>query len=328
MIEKTPSVSVLMDVTAGAYLDDALTSLQRQTFGDFEIVLCAHGTDSGTTHLIREWEAKEPRLRVVWMPRLPLARAHNLAAHHARAPLLARLDADDVALPHRLEHQHRMFAEASDLAFAGSAVRLIDSRNRAMGVLVNPLTHEAIVSAVHTSSPVVHSTLMMRASAFWAVGGYRVGLNLSEDWDLVGRLSKRFPGVNCREPLVSYRVHDASLTSRQTSRLAFASLGVLAARTACGQGAAEPFLAGVPSSRRIQDTLQLSRRQLRRAVSSRCAQIRFGRALMMAPRTSRFTVRLRRAAIRAGMRPLYMTAFRLLAPLALRLDRRGLPSEK
>lgn len=308
-----PKVSVMMDVSDGEqYLDEALASLARQTFTEFEIVLCAHGATEATARIIRGWQAREPRLRVWWSERLPLAQAHNIAARLARAPLLARMDADDIALPHRLERQYAMFLERPELCFAGGGAEVIDAQGRWLTTIRNPIEHHSIRDALLRGSPIVHSTLMVRAEAFWRVGGYRKGLNLAEDFDLHSRLVEAHVAANCPETLVRYRLHNRSLSSSKALRLAIATLSTNAASLARRKGAQEPFVSGVPSLRIAERALGLSRKDVRRQLQAAAWRASFSRRLLTAPLPRRLKTSLRRAALALGLHPLYAAMFQLI----------------
>jgi glycosyltransferase involved in cell wall biosynthesis len=263
----SPAISVLMPVHNGAkFLAAALESLSKQTFGDFEIIAVNNGSTDATEAILAAWAKREPRLRAAYLGRPGLTLALNHAAELARAPLLARLDADDVASPQRLEVQVEVMQSRPELVLLGSSAILIDERGRETGDLRPPLLDRDIRRLQKTSAALVASTTMMRTAAFERVGGYRAGLSVSEDFDLFLRLSEIGEIANLDTGLVGYRVHSASITARQPARMAIASLAVGAAAEARRTGALEPFIAGVPHLRRALPMLRLSRKQARRSV--------------------------------------------------------------
>lgn len=311
-MEHMPAVSVLMDVSNGErYLGRALASLSAQTFTQFEIVLVAHGANPATEAIIADWEQREPRLRVIRRPHLSLWCAHTEAARAASAPLLARLDADDMARPDRLERQVAMFAGDPGLGFAGSAVEIVDALDRPLTILRNPTSHAAIVAALARCSPIVHSTLMVRAEVFWRAGGYRAGLNISEDYDLYTRLAAVARGANSAEPLVAYRVHDGSLTSRNALRMAITNEAVRMARIARAKGLAEPFANGTPALRKLEAIDASPRAEVRRRVLATARQSRFSRRLQAGWLPLRLRGWPRSLALALGLRPAYSALFRL-----------------
>src|SRR5687768_13836089 len=179
---RAPAVSVLIPVrNCAPYLDSALESLAAQTFRDFEIVIVDNGSSDGTDAVIAAWAKREPRLRAFRLERPGLSESLNYAASKARAPLLARLDGDDVAHPDRLALQVEAMRTRPSLGLLGSAAELIDSSGRYVGALDRPVTDAALRRFLETGCGFVHSSIMMRRAAFDAAGGYRKGLNRSEE---------------------------------------------------------------------------------------------------------------------------------------------------
>src|SRR5687767_104254 len=104
MTPTTPAVSVLMSVRNGApWVRDAVRSVLDQSAADLELIVVDDGSDDATPELLEA--VRDPRLRVELEPPRGLTASLNHALALARAPLVARLDADDVALPDRLARQ-------------------------------------------------------------------------------------------------------------------------------------------------------------------------------------------------------------------------------
>lgn len=264
------------------YLNEALESLAVQSFANFEIIVVDNGSTDATPHLLGEWAIREPRLRIAQLQRPQLSRALNHAAALARAPLLARLDADDIAFPHRLEIQLAAMLERPEIACLGSAAILIDAKGRSVGDVRPPVHHADIRHLQRVSCGLIPSSTMIRAETFRCVGGYREGLNLSEDFDLSNRISEVGEVANLTEHLIAYRIHSDSITARQPVRMALASLCVAAAAEARRTGVDEPFVHGTPSLRPALALFNLSRRQARRLIRVRSASnMLFRRAAAM-----------------------------------------------
>ena len=129
-----PAVSVLMAVRNGEeFLEAALASLAAQTFSNFEIIVVDNGSTDRTAQIIAGWEKREPRVRAFRHDHAGLSGSLILAASAARAPLLARLDADDIALPERLAVQYDAMLKRPSLGLIGSSVELIDLDGRHIG---------------------------------------------------------------------------------------------------------------------------------------------------------------------------------------------------
>jgi glycosyltransferase involved in cell wall biosynthesis len=187
----SPAVSVLLPVRdAASTLAECLASLGAQTLRDHEVVAVDDGSRDGSGAVLARAASADARVVHLARPRRGLVAALNEALAHARAPLLARMDADDVAHPDRLARQARALRADPRLGVLGCRVRLLaagDADNRGMRAYVDWLNelvdHEAIVRDLYVESPLAHPSVMMRAADLRALGGYR-DFDGPEDYDL------------------------------------------------------------------------------------------------------------------------------------------------
>ncbi len=187
---RSPRVSVLLPVRdASRTLDECLASLGAQTLSDHEVIAVDdHSTDGSRARLDRAAREDE-RVRVLDNPGRGLVAALNAGAAAARAPLVARMDADDVCRPDRLRAQAARLDAESDLAVLGTRVRLAGEvrANAGMRAYVDWLNalvdHDAIVRDLYVESPLAHPTVMLRARLLARLGGYRA-FEGPEDYDL------------------------------------------------------------------------------------------------------------------------------------------------
>ena len=232
-----PSLSVLLPCrNAAEWLPDCVASLETQTRDDFEVVAVDDGSTDETGALLNEWADRDHRVRVLASGRagVPpaaggLVAALRLAVERSTAPLLARMDADDVAHPDRIEKQLAYMAARRDLAACGTGVELFPAPRlgtgyRRYGRWLNSLNDpERLERDLFVECPIAHPTLVVRRSAFLATGGYR-DAGWPEDYDLILRLyAAGMRASNLAEPLVRWRVRTDrhSLTSDRYSPAAF-----------------------------------------------------------------------------------------------------------
>lgn len=325
-MQAEPAISVLIAVRdGGRFIDASLASLAGQTFRDFEIVLVDNGSRDGSALLLARWAEREPRLRLFRRERPGIAASLNFAAAQARAPLLAKLDADDLAHPRRLELQHRAMAARPGIGVLGSAAEVIDGAGRRLGFVRPPLGHYELRERLREACPLVHSSVMMRADLFRSAGGYREGLGVAEDYDLWTRLAETGELAAMPEILCSYRIHGDSLTSRRPARMALAGYCVAAAAEARRRGETEPFIQGVPALRRAHELRGASPREARKAVRLIARRTAISRGWLTAPVPALARAGLRSAALRLNLRPLYVG---LLRALPMRRSRRARPLEE
>ncbi|HZJ72113.1 MAG TPA: glycosyltransferase, partial [Planctomycetota bacterium] len=197
----TPAVSVLMSVHDGAPLvAAAVASVLAQTAGDLELIVVDDGSTDATPDLLAA--VRDPRLRVLRQERTGLTRALNAGLARATAPLVARLDADDIALPERLERQCAYLARESAVGLLGTAAREIDSRGALVRIVRPPLDDAALRHALIRSNPFVHSSVMVRRTLVERAGGYDATLPVAQDYDLWMRLARLARLANLADVLV------------------------------------------------------------------------------------------------------------------------------
>ena len=200
-----PAVSVLMSVYDGApWVRDAVTSVLAQTLTDLELIVIDDGSTDATPDVLAS--LRDPRLRVERRARQGLTLALNRALELARAPLLARLDADDLALPERLARQRRFLDANPQVGLLGTGAREIDLAGREVSIVRPPADDAAIRRVLIRANPFVHSTVMMRRSALERAGGYDPAFAVAQDYDLWMRLAGVTRLANLPEPLVIRRL--------------------------------------------------------------------------------------------------------------------------
>src|SRR3954453_15629755 len=182
---ETPKVSVVMPVhNAMPYLDIAVESILGQTLQNFEFVILDDASTDGSTERLREWAARDPRIRLIEEKRnLGPALSSQRVAREAKAPGVARMDADDVSYSTRLEEQLEVLDNFPDAGVVGGLYDIIDASGRKIrGPEAWRLVHPASVP------PFGNGPLMYRRQVFEEVGGYRKQCEFWEDHDLIIRM--------------------------------------------------------------------------------------------------------------------------------------------
>jgi len=187
---------VLLPVRDGLpYLETCIASLARQTVAQLEVVAVDDGSADGSGDRLDRWAAADPRVRVLHRPAEGLVAALNAGLAVCRAPVVARMDADDVAHPRRLELQLDLLAARPEIGVASCLVRHFPWRDVAEGNrryehwlnrLVEP---DEIARERFVESPVAHPSATVRRELL-AAAGYRE-LGWPEDYDLWLRLAAR-----------------------------------------------------------------------------------------------------------------------------------------
>src|SRR2546426_7806487 len=184
-----------------------------------ELIVIEDAADDATPDLLAA--VSDLRLRVERpRNREGLTRSLNRALGMARAPLVARLDADDMALPERFARQRAVFAAHPASGLRGTGAREVDASGFAVAVLRPPADDAGIRRALIRRNPFVHSSVMARRSIVEQAGGYDPRFPVAQDYDLLMRGSRLSRLANVPEPLVIPRLLPRRVSeSREDDRL-------------------------------------------------------------------------------------------------------------
>ena len=203
---------------AEAFLGQAIDSVLAQTHEDFELLIADDGSRDRSREIAEEAAKSDPRVRI-----LPTRGGRGIVASlnhllaEARGEYLARMDADDVALPERFERQVAHMAAHPECIALGSRTLLVDADGDPLRPFALELTHEEI-DAAHLAGrggAICHPAAMMRTEAVRRVGGYDPARELAEDTDLFLRLAETGRLANLPDCLLLYRIHADSVGGRR-----------------------------------------------------------------------------------------------------------------
>lgn len=217
-----PRVSVIMPAyNCQRFVREAVSSILAQTFRDFEFIIIDDGSTDGTTRELTTLATGDSRVRLVSRPNTGYTKAINEAMSLATAPLIARMDADDISLPERLALQVAKFDAEPDLVLLGGSFTFIDDAGRQIRRFTPPADHAELDHLAFTGgNPFCHPLVMFRRDAYDRVGGYDSAFEPSEDIDLWLKLAE-VGRVSCLpDLLLLYRQHAGSVSEqRQTKQI-------------------------------------------------------------------------------------------------------------
>lgn len=245
----SPSLSVVLPVHNGApYLSAAVESILVQTYSDFELLVIDDGSDDESGLIAEAYASRDPRVRVFRQENRGLVATLNRGLALCRAPLVARMDADDVSLPCRFAVQVPRFRDRPRLAVVGGFVKLIDSEGRFLRLGAYPRGDAALAALIRSNSyledgsPFAHPAVILRKSAVYAVGGYRTVMAQAQDYDLWLRLAEAgFDMENVPEPVLEYRQHETNVSRRHRHHQVLATLLAQLAHRARLAGLPDPL---------------------------------------------------------------------------------------
>ena len=216
-------VSVVIPVHNGEkYLAQAIESVLAQTFRDFELLIVDDGSTDGSRAIMDRYARRDARIRILSQANRGVSAAGNLGFEEARGEWVARLDADDIFLPDKLQRQIAFIRRHPDVRIVGTLGYFINRAGRVIG-LVNsdgPFTRTEFEKMAGRGEPVffVHSSTLMHRQTVLALGGYREQFVQAEDIDLWLRMAEKgHLLLKMPEPLLLYRLHGESLTMKRNA---------------------------------------------------------------------------------------------------------------
>jgi glycosyltransferase involved in cell wall biosynthesis len=249
-----PLISVVMpNYNTAAYLAEAVESIRAQTYDHWELLIVDDGSTDASLAIARDLTARDERIRCLEIPHQGIVAALNTGVHAAQGELIARMDADDVALPHRFQVQLDELNAHPDWALVGGGFETIDVDGQAWKTQLPPTDPGQVRAALARGNCLCHSTILMRRAALETCAGpYRAPFMLAEDYDLWLRMAERHELANVPAVVLRYR---RDLARLPPDRVAVQTISTLAARFAAEarrRGEPDPATDWVASDR---DTL-------------------------------------------------------------------------
>lgn len=208
-------VTILMSTyNAEKYIAETIESILNQTYKDFELLISEDGSTDNTLNIIKKYAEKDKRIKIFAHENMGASHSYNRAMELIENEWIARMDADDIMMPNRIERQVAFIQENPDLAVASSFVYNIDENGKIIAKYESPLTNREIVADRVKRNHAIgfhHPAVIMRKSVVQEVGGYRQAFWPTEDLDLWNRITERGYIVLVQpEYLLKYRIHSTS----------------------------------------------------------------------------------------------------------------------
>lgn len=193
-----PSITVLMPVWNGcsrgseAFLRRAMESIIDQTMEDFEFLVVDDGSTDKTPEVLGEYASKDQRVRVLRNDRnLKIVRSLNRGIEEARAPLVARQDADDYSTVTRLEVQKGFMDARPQTAACGTGMYLVNGEGKLVREVRHPCPPDVVREELKSRCVFVHGSVMFRRHIVASFGGYSEDpdYEYAEDYELWARMS-------------------------------------------------------------------------------------------------------------------------------------------
>lgn len=215
-MKKNPIVSVLMPVyNAERYVAQAVESILVQTFVDFEFIIIDDGSTDSSLNILEAYAANDKRIHLTSRQNKGLVLTLNEMLVQAKGEFLARMDADDIALPERFAHQVEFLQKKSDVVCVGGAHELIDEKGRLLTCLELPENNDQIQQlALAGHCSICHPCAMIRRASLIKVGSYDEAMLPAEDLDLWLKLGEIGKLANLKYTVLKYRLHMNSISEQ------------------------------------------------------------------------------------------------------------------
>lgn len=195
------------------WLSDSIRSVIDQTFSDFEFIIVNDGSKDRSHEILEEYSSLDSRICILDKDNTGLADSLNFGIAHARGKWIARIDADDISEPQRLEKQYDVAQSDARLVLVGTGLVIIDDCGQKYKKYVYPTKNEMLVRRLTRYGAFFpHSSAFFRKAALQQQIPYRTRIRRSQDRDLWLRLSEVGKIACINEPLVHIRKHSEQVS--------------------------------------------------------------------------------------------------------------------
>lgn len=209
----TPAVSVVMSLYKGERdLQSAVESILNQTFSDFEFIIIDDGSPDSSAEIIEK--IKDPRIRLIRQTNHGLNYSLNKGIRLARAPLIARMDQDDISLPSRFEKQVLALAAQPKVGLVSTFFTHIDEITEKKSVtMAFPFKSLDVKRCLYMVNPIAHGSAMFRKSVWETVGGFDAKYQPPDDFHFWTKIANVADIEIIPESLYLYRVTSTGMTA-------------------------------------------------------------------------------------------------------------------
>ena len=238
-----PALSVIMSVYNGArYLDDAAQSILAQDFADFEFLIINDGSTDNSSSILQKLAAADRRIKLIERENYGLVVSLNEMIAMAQAPLIARMDCDDIAIPTRFSLQMDYMSAHPDIGILGTNTHDLTEDGRIVIAQDSyPLTPAEARIWLQKGPALCHPSAVMRTHLIRNLGGYRAAFRHAEDYDLWLRASRSTSIANVPERLLLYRRSEGQISQKHAIEQAKAAAIAWFDHVHCADGGQSPF---------------------------------------------------------------------------------------
>ena len=207
-------VSILIPIhNAEKYLNEAIMSVIKQSYKKIEIICIENGSKDNSLALLKYYSKKYKNLKIIHLKKASLSNALNKGINKSQGEYIARMDADDISHPKRIEKQIKFLKKNKSVSIVGTNINLIDHQGNFVRKIYYPLKFKDLKKKLEVDSYIAHPSVMMKKEIFKKLKGYRFQFCPAEDYDLWLRALHHFKIENMKEFLLNYREHSSKMGS-------------------------------------------------------------------------------------------------------------------
>lgn len=205
---------------AEKYIERAIKSILNQTFRDFELIIINDASEDNTFKILQRYPRIDNRIRIINNEtHLLIAASLNKAVDMAKADIVARMDADDISEPNRLDLQYSFMKKHPDVAVLGANVTIIDKDGNNISKREYPTTNEGLKKIMFLYSPFAHPVVMFRKKLFLEFGGYDLKMVPCEDIDLWFKIGSKYKFASLPKSVLKYTILPDSSSNKNLRSL-------------------------------------------------------------------------------------------------------------
>ena len=211
-------ITILIPIKNGLpYVSKAIEYIESNISVEDEVIVIDDGSTDGTSEVLIDWQTKNTRVRILHGSSSGLVDALNLGLQSASNKWVARFDVDDSYSINRLLEQRKWVNTGVALIF--SDYKLTSPDNLSLGTIYSAIFHPAVSLSLITSSRTPHPAALLNRNLALEAGGYRSQDFPAEDLSLWLRMSRLGNLVSVPLPLLNYRIHKNSITSKRNEEM-------------------------------------------------------------------------------------------------------------
>lgn len=209
---------------AGDFLVEAIESILKQTYKRFELIIVDDGSKDNSWQIIKKYQKKYPQLitKILRLRKNTNAAGNgavNKVLPYASGEFIARMDADDIAHPQRLEKQVKHLLKNPKIILLGTQARVINKQGQIIGNKSYPLTHEKIYNKYAEVHPIIHPSCMIRRSLLPNKNKlYEMRFGINDDYYTFFKLIHIGQFANLKDYLLDYRIHNNNISLKNLKR--------------------------------------------------------------------------------------------------------------